>query len=342
MDRGGDGVEEAARRVGREVDGEPRPRRDRAGHLDVEHHLAVGATGVALGSVAAAVDRNRDDRGGGDAQALEVGVEVCSAVAAAELDDGDALPGAGRPGREVVEPRHLDGREGAGDRVRDDRAPVADQRPEVRPGLGAVVEPEHALDRRGDVGGHAERPGAAAVAASVELVEPELGAEGALQRRERAGEHDAAPRRAGVDDLEVVAVGEVLERADVGRVGAGQLLDLLAPEAGLRRSRLGEGAAAAQLHGDLDPLAGIGPAPAPVLGQRRALAPGELDPGCIAHRPLSSGCAGPPPGTLARGKAVSDEGLMAWGSPPPFCAAAQTREEERGRPLRGWWRGRPE
>ena len=55
--------------VRREVDGDAAPGRDRAGHLDVEHHLAVGAVGAGR-RVAGAVDATAITCGAGDAHLL--------------------------------------------------------------------------------------------------------------------------------------------------------------------------------------------------------------------------------------------------------------------------------
>ena len=85
------------------------PGRQRPGHLDVEQHLAVGTVRVAARHVLRAVDADGRDRGTGDAQPGEVGVEVGLGEAAAELDDRDRLPGAVGAVGEPVDLAELDG-----------------------------------------------------------------------------------------------------------------------------------------------------------------------------------------------------------------------------------------
>ena len=76
--------------------------RERAGHLDVQQHLAVRAVGVGR-VVLGVVDQHRLDLRVGDAQRREVGAEVGRLVAAAQLDDADALAAAVGVGGEVVQ-----------------------------------------------------------------------------------------------------------------------------------------------------------------------------------------------------------------------------------------------
>ena len=198
VDRLADRVEEAAVRVGREIDDDPCPGRHRAGDLDIEHHLAVGAVGGRR-LVPAAVDRHDRDRRLRAAQAAEVGLDVGRPEPAAELDQGDRLAAAIGIGHEVVQVGDLAGGEAALDLGRRPERPgavgVGRRRlvePEVGPGLGPVVEPEDADDDRAQTGGHGDLAGPAAIRLPVELVAPKRHAERGSQAGGSAGDHDPA------------------------------------------------------------------------------------------------------------------------------------------------------
>src|SRR5258708_924046 len=74
----------------------------RPGTLEVEGHLAVGL-GSTTGRLRPAFDSHRRDFRGLQMETLEVAIEIGHAIAAAELDDGDALAGAVEVRREAVE-----------------------------------------------------------------------------------------------------------------------------------------------------------------------------------------------------------------------------------------------
>ena len=80
---------------GREIHRDPRPGRDRAHHLDVEHDLAVRPVRIAGGAVGHMIDRHRGDRRRGHIEPAEISAEIRGSIAAAELDEPDALSGAG-------------------------------------------------------------------------------------------------------------------------------------------------------------------------------------------------------------------------------------------------------
>ena len=82
MHRGRDRIDEALIRVGCEVHDDLRARRDRADDLDVKHHFAVGVL-VCPRRVAAPIDAYGAHARGGDAETLEVAVQICLAKAAA-------------------------------------------------------------------------------------------------------------------------------------------------------------------------------------------------------------------------------------------------------------------
>ena len=69
----------------------------RAGHFDIQHHLAVGIL-VHTRLVGAVIHGNRRDRGRLDAELREIRIQVGSLISAAQLNDPDGLarPGAAR------------------------------------------------------------------------------------------------------------------------------------------------------------------------------------------------------------------------------------------------------
>lgn len=65
--------------LGAKVDGDPGRWSDGSYDLDIEKNFAVGAVGVAFGSVLRAVDRNGSDQGRGGYQPVEVSGEIGAA-----------------------------------------------------------------------------------------------------------------------------------------------------------------------------------------------------------------------------------------------------------------------
>ena len=228
-----DGVDEPLIGVGREVDDDLGARGDRAGHLDVEHHLAVGVL-VGARAVGAAVDRDRGDRRRGDRQPLEVRGEVGLGEAAAELDDPDRLPGAVDAAREAVGLGDLHRRVGRRRRRLGDEADVGSC-------LGSVVDPEHADDDVLEVGGDRQRARAGPVPRGARLgrVHPlEAHPERVGDRLHRAVEPDRSARLVDLLDDETVGLGERGDGVDGVGVGAVRLGPLVAgdPPARLRRA----------------------------------------------------------------------------------------------------------
>ncbi len=182
------------------------------------------------------VDQHCLDVRVGDAQRGEVGAEVGRLVAAAQLDDADALPAAVGAGREVVQLGERRGRERLGrDRAHAQHRLVA---LEVRIGGGAVVESEHAFDHAREIARHADRAGAAAVAARGVLVLLKLHPERRVHGLRGARQHDAAARGVGFDHREVLRLGEGGDAGQVVRVGAVCGGELLAREV-LALARMG-------------------------------------------------------------------------------------------------------
>jgi len=201
--------------------------RARSGDLDVEHHLAVRPVRAAAGRVLAMIHRDGHHlRSRRHTDRLEVRLQVGRLEASAQLDEPDALPLAGDR-RKAVELRHLGRRERSARRMGRCHTVWSRGDPEMRAGLGAVVEAEHALHDVAQVRGHADRPGAAPVRAPGMLVarqpHPERGAKGA----HRARQHHAPPRRAGLDHDEPVLLGELGDLLEIRGGGAVRLLELL-------------------------------------------------------------------------------------------------------------------
>src|ERR1019366_3746610 len=110
---------------------------DRSGYLDVEQHLPVRARRVLACHVAGTIDADGRDRGRGDTEAGEIGVQVRFRETAAELDDRDGLAGPVSPAGERVEGGDL--RRGVGDGLRGGVVAAA----QLGPGLRAAVQPEN-------------------------------------------------------------------------------------------------------------------------------------------------------------------------------------------------------
>src|SRR5262249_27031060 len=154
----------------------------------------------------------RRDAGRVEAEHGEVARELRGAVAAAELDDRDALAAPVEARREAVELRQLGRVEARALRLGLDAG--------VGPRLRPAVEAEHAVDDALELRGEAHGAAVGVEAAEPGVLEaPELDAERRVHGRRRAGEDDAAPYGARVEDLEVVCVGELLDARDVAQVG---------------------------------------------------------------------------------------------------------------------------
>ena len=162
----GDGVEKSRVRVRAEIHGNSRLRRDRARHLDVEHHLAVRAVRIAGRAVGRMIDGHRSDRRRGYVETAEIGAEVRGPIAPAQLDERDALTGAGSF-RITVKSGHLrrcvGHRRGARPTVNVARSGPASK---ARPGLRAVVEPQDGLDHTVPLGGQVDSARPSAVGAA--------------------------------------------------------------------------------------------------------------------------------------------------------------------------------
>ena len=167
VDRRGDGVEKTG--VGVRARNRRRCRACGAiepDHLDIEHDLAVGSLGIAGRAVGRVIDRHRGDRRRGHIEPAEIGAEIRGAIAAAELDERDALAGAGAA-RITVERGHL---RAACTTPPSRGAPVnvADRRPGAKmgPRLRAVVEPENRLDHAVPFGGQVDAARASSIRAA--------------------------------------------------------------------------------------------------------------------------------------------------------------------------------
>src|SRR5258708_23398145 len=105
MHRLGNRVQKAAVGVGGEIDGDRRSRCHGADDLDIEHHLAIGAVGVAGRRVGAAIDRDGAHRRcRREAQLLKVGGDIGGAAAASPPPPRRAPPRARPPPLEVIKP----------------------------------------------------------------------------------------------------------------------------------------------------------------------------------------------------------------------------------------------
>src|SRR6185503_9392673 len=119
-----------------------------------------------------------------DAQLLEVRRDVGRAVAAAQLDQRDALAAAVGIGRKIVELGELRRRERGVARVRARGARGLAAGPlEVRAGGGPVVDAEDAFDQVRDVRGDGQLAGAPSIGAALALVVLDLRAERRLELR---------------------------------------------------------------------------------------------------------------------------------------------------------------
>ena len=191
-----DGIGKAGLGVGREVHGQRRGRGQGAGNLDVQRHLAVGAVGVAPRVGLGTIDRHGHHLGRRHPQLREIGREVGRQIAAAQLDQADALPLA-VAGRKAVELPQLQRREalraGAG---RPKVRPQGRAEAKVRSRLGLVVQTQHRRDHALQRVRQPHRTGMVAKVPqhrAVLLLEAlQLHAEGGVELRHRARQ-DHAP-----------------------------------------------------------------------------------------------------------------------------------------------------
>ena len=88
--RGADGVHKSLIGVGRKIHHNLCTRSDCCGHLDIQHHLAIGTVRCRRG-VLRLLHRNRHNIRSGDTQRLEIRLDVCGAISSTELDDANRL-----------------------------------------------------------------------------------------------------------------------------------------------------------------------------------------------------------------------------------------------------------
>ena len=216
----------ALRKAG-EIDHDLGPWGDRAGDLDVEHHLAVGAVlgrnARVVRVVLCTVGGDGLDRRLGNAEAaqvlLEIRLKVVRVEPAAELQQADALAGAVQVGREVIDLGQLwgeerdDGRLVEGGRMRVSDPPL-DQPP--------VVQAGHDCDDAGEFGGDLDLadPAPVGVAGLLGVEHLELGAEGRGYVFDGPLDDDHPLAGLGLDDAEVMGLGELDHLVDVGGIGA--------------------------------------------------------------------------------------------------------------------------
>ena len=109
VDRVGDRVDEPLVGVGCKINHDAGARRDRAGHFDIEHDLAIGAAGGG-GTVLSRSNRHRDHFRRFLAEGFEISGNVGLAKAAAEFDDADGLARGINTLRKLIELGDLDRR----------------------------------------------------------------------------------------------------------------------------------------------------------------------------------------------------------------------------------------
>ena len=179
--------------VGPETDLERRQRSDGSGDGDIAGHFAVRALRVAGGRIGGPVHADHRRSSHGEAQAVEIVVQVLLDEAAGQLDDADGLALAGAGG-EAVDGGHLERRERR----------IGDARRLVVPGQRAVVEAEHALNDRGQVRREEDRSDPTAVGQPGGLPSAEGDAECGVHPGHRAAQHDGPAHQAHLLDAEVV------------------------------------------------------------------------------------------------------------------------------------------
>src|SRR6185295_1347256 len=149
-------VDESVVGVGGEVDDDLRPWRDGAGHLDVEHDLAVGAVRIAGRGVMRTTDRHRGDRRHRDAEPGEIFGQIGRPVAAAELEYCDRLALAVVAFGKRIQGGDLERGEAGSGRPRLVLA-AGLRDAEVRLDVRSVVEAEHAFDKFGELARNHDR-----------------------------------------------------------------------------------------------------------------------------------------------------------------------------------------
>ena len=222
MDRGVKRVDEAIIGVRRKIHDDLRARRHSARDFDIEHDLGIGTVGVAGRRIARSAHRNRDDFGSVDAQLRKIFVELCGAVAAAELEDCNRLALAVDTLGKCVQRGDFERRESRDGRAWVDLAARTLGEAEMRLYARPVVQPEHALDDVRQIGGDADLAGADPERAPARRVALELDAERLLHRLDGPGEIDGALREAHARHDEPVRVRECLDRCDVSGIGSVQ------------------------------------------------------------------------------------------------------------------------
>src|SRR5208283_3680131 len=143
MNRGSNRVEKPLIRVGREIHRNVRRGSNRAGNLDIQHHLAVRSVRITSRLVFPVVDGYRGDLGERYAKSGKVRLQIRRPIAAAELDYADAFARS-RAGGIVIERCHLNRRERIGSRMPLNVA--TELTPEMRFRLRAIIQAEHAFD----------------------------------------------------------------------------------------------------------------------------------------------------------------------------------------------------
>lgn len=183
MDGFGDRVQKTSVGVGSKVDGYSRCRRGHARDFDIEHHFAIGAVGIAGRQIDRTVDGDGGHLRNRQSELAEVRQKILGTIAAAQLDQGNALTGAGSAHRKVVEPHDLRGR-------------VAGQRRQATqacPGLRPVVETQHGNNHPIQLLGNMNRFFTAAVRSVAVVIDHQRDAERLLKLRYGARDNHAAP-----------------------------------------------------------------------------------------------------------------------------------------------------
>jgi hypothetical protein len=206
----------------------PRPGRDRASGFDIEHHLGVGAPGVAGGGVLTAVHRDSRDRRHRDAQFAEIGLQVLGSETAAKLDDPDGLPLPG-PLWKVIEPGYLRMSEGDADSGLAFCGEL-----EVRLSLRTIVQAEYTSDDRSEFSRDVYRPGPPAIASAGVVVSGKLHAEGGAKGSHRPGQNYAVPRGMRFDYGQIVGAGKGSNRSHILGLTAITCREIFAPQVTLR------------------------------------------------------------------------------------------------------------
>ena len=180
-----------------------------------------GPLGSPVGVVLAVIDRDGRDLRRGDLESEKYCLQIGGAIAAAQLDDGDALAlSRCRPGKSYSA-ASCGRRERCRRRRRGVPMHIAVRRraAEMRPCLGPVVEAEDGFDDAVQFVGQMDRSGPAAVRPAVMLELLQVDAECLVELGDRAGENDGrgAPGPPATTARPCV-FGEFLDRGHVGRM----------------------------------------------------------------------------------------------------------------------------